>query len=387
MNTPYVVKVAAAFLVGIVVALGGALIYVRSTELPSPQPVAQAAPLTQVPPMVQDTVPPASNPPLPQKSSEEASATQHTTKTPPQDQTPTTTAPKWHPKPHKIAADTVAPAKPKQVSVVHPGLPQKRTIQIAQNRHPTPAPLAEPLNAPASAAATNDRSRDTSSNARAPAAQPQQAPSAQSDDDQYNPTPQDTSPQYIPPPYRPPVPKPRRQPMTVTLNTGTTLLIRLAETLSSDHNYTGDTFRATLESPIIRNGYVIAEKGSKVLGRVASAQRPRLLDGVSDLQLVVTEINTTDGQRVPVETNIWDKKGGSNAGNSAATIAGGAALGAVIGAVAGGGKGAAIGAGAGGAAGTGVALATRARPAVMPVETRIAFHLSAPITITEKLNY
>ena len=183
-----------------------------------------------------------------------------------------------------------------------------------------------------------------------------------------------------------PPPDPVPEPHVVTLQAGTNLAIRLGETLSSDHNYTGDTFRGTLESPVIVDGFIIAEKGSKVLGKVITAQEAGRVQGLSGLTLALTEINTTDGQRVRVQTDSYEKRGSSSSGTDAATIAGGAALGAIIGAIAGGGKGAVIGAGAGGAAGTGVILATRGRPTALPVETHLNFRLSAPVTITEQIH-
>ena len=71
----------------------------------------------------------------------------------------------------------------------------------------------------------------------------------------------------------------------------------------------GDTFRAALESPVIMGGFIIADTGSKVLGRVAKAQRAGRVDGLSDLVLTLTEINTTDRQRVKIDTTSYDKKG------------------------------------------------------------------------------
>jgi hypothetical protein len=111
------------------------------------------------------------------------------------------------------------------------------------------------------------------------------------------------------------------------------------------------------------------------------------VQGVAELTLTVTEINTTDGQRVKIDASTWDKKGPKSTGEDGAKIAGGAALGAIIGAIAGGGKGAAIGAGAGGAAGTGTVLATRGKMLTLPIETRLTFRLTNPVTITEQLNH
>ena len=164
------------------------------------------------------------------------------------------------------------------------------------------------------------------------------------------------------------------------------MAIRLGETLSTDHNYSGDTFRATLDAPVIIDGFIIADRGSKVLGTILTSQKAGRMEGTSHLSLALTEINTTDGQRVQIETAAFAKQGASNTGERAAKIAGGAALGALIGALGGGGKGAAIGAGAGGAAGTGAVLLTHGKPAVLTAETQLSFQLSKPATITEKLN-
>jgi hypothetical protein len=179
---------------------------------------------------------------------------------------------------------------------------------------------------------------------------------------------------------------PARQPHVVTLPSGTSLVVRLGETVSTDRNYSGDAFRGTLDAQVIMYGFIIADKGSKVLGKVVNADKGGHLTGTAELSLTLTEIHTTDGQTVLIQTNTLDKKGPKNTASNAEKIGGGAALGAIIGAIAGGGKGAAIGAGAGGAAGTGVALATHGKPAVFPSETRLTFELSTPLTITEKLN-
>ncbi len=168
-------------------------------------------------------------------------------------------------------------------------------------------------------------------------------------------------------------------PHVVTLQSGTNLDVRLAETVSTDRKYAGDTFLATLETPLVIDGFIIADKGSRVLGKIAGLQKALM-------QLTVTEINTTDGQRVPVETGLFEKRAADNRGHDAAKIGGGAALGAIIGAIAGGGKGAAIGAGAGAGAGTGAVLLGRNKSISFPAETQLTFQLARPVTITEKLN-
>ena len=195
-------------------------------------------------------------------------------------------------------------------------------------------------------------------------------------------------PPVAPPPYNPApvVTPPPPQPHTVTLSAGTNVIVRLGETISTEKNYSGDTFRATLDRPIILDGFVIAEKGSKVLGKIVAADKAGKFEGTANLQVTLTEINTTDGQRVRIETGFFNKKGPSNTKEEAAKIGGGAVLGAIIGALAGGGKGAAIGAGAGGAAGTGAVALGKTKPSVIPNETQLTFQLTSPTTITEHLN-
>ncbi|MGI9072971.1 MAG: hypothetical protein ACR2JB_17070 [Bryobacteraceae bacterium] len=326
MDSSNLIKIVAAFVAGIVIALGGTLIYVRTNEMVHPQPVAHTSP-----PVGDISDAQNSNSVTGQDASDQATQTPGVS---PDDQIPVLQpVPKFRPK--------------KRAAVARPDPETTTQPEVAQDAAPAPAVNAAPQQSPEPSP---------------PAPQPEN-----------NPAP--PSPQSNPAP----------QPRTVTLPAGTNVIIRLAETLSPEHNYTGDAFRATLESPIIIDGFIIADKGSKVLGTITHAQRAGRVEGVSELALTLTEINTSDGQRVKIQTSTWDKKGAKSTGEDTAKVAGGAALGAIIGAIAGGGKGAAIGVGAGGAAGAGTVLATRGKTATLPIETRLTFRLANPITITEKL--
>jgi outer membrane lipoprotein SlyB len=156
---------------------------------------------------------------------------------------------------------------------------------------------------------------------------------------------------------------------------GTLLSVRLAETLSTDKVKAGDAFTATLDRPLVVDGLVIAERGTRLEGRVVEAQEAGRVQGVSRLSIHLVRLNTRDGQRVNIQTSK---------GEDVAKVGAGAGLGAIIGAIAGGGKGAGIGAAVGGAAGVGTVAATRGKPAVLPVETRIDFRLSSSVSLTEQ---
>jgi hypothetical protein len=208
-----------------------------------------------------------------------------------------------------------------------------------------------------------------------------------------------TAAQPIEPPPTPPVeqasapepgievstPAPAPPPLNhVTLQPGTVVAVRLSEALSSDKNEKGDSFFATLDQPVAADGFVIAERGARVEGKIVDVVRGARGGTPARLSLSLTRIHTSDGQEVAIETTAFDKTGGSAAGENAAKVGGGAVLGAVIGAMAGGGKGAGIGAAAGGAAGAGGILLTRGRTASLSTETRISFRLQQAVTITER---
>jgi len=334
MNSMNMLKVTVAFLVGLVLALGGALIYVRSTE---PSRVAQTTPAAA------QTAPPVAAPTTPTPA---AASPQETAPAPP-------------PEPAKTA-EPEAPPPP-----VREHKPVRKEVAKAV-KHKTPKPPREDEDA---GAATPPPPQT------APTAEPVQTAHAAAP-----PPPQNMQPEPAAAPAPPPPPQ------TVTLQPGTTLKVRTLEAISTDRNYTGDTFRATLESPIVRNGYIIADRGSQVQGRIVDSEKAGRVQGLANLTLALTSINTTDGQRIAIQTNTTDIKGPASKKRDVAEIAGGSALGAIIGAIAGGGKGAAIGAGAGGGAGTVGALSTRGKAAVVQAETPLTFQLNTPVTITEKMN-
>ncbi|HEY3789572.1 MAG TPA: hypothetical protein VGL71_12000 [Urbifossiella sp.] len=158
----------------------------------------------------------------------------------------------------------------------------------------------------------------------------------------------------------------------------------MMETLSSDRVSPGDAFNASLAEPLVIDGLVIAERGSRVDGRIVASARPARIGARAEIQLALTRITTADGQRIALSTEPWSKFGAASGTAQAGEIGGGAALGAIIGAIAGGGKGAAIGAGIGGGAGLGTAMASKARPVSVPTESVVRFRVNARVTITER---
>jgi hypothetical protein len=229
--------------------------------------------------------------------------------------------------------------------------------------------------------------------AQAPPAQIAQAappPQPQSEEHMQAPTPPFAPrPEAQPSPILRPDPvmdKRNRTPQTVTIPSGTVLAVRLRQLISTDRQSAGDAFAATLDQPIVIDGFVIADKGSNVRGKITSLDAPGRVKGRAAISLELTEINTTDGQRVDVHTDTYRNEAASGKKGDATKVGAGAVIGAVIGAMAGGGKGAAIGAGVGGAAGGGAVLATKGEDVRLTSETKLTFRLTENVTLTEKLN-
>ncbi len=183
-----------------------------------------------------------------------------------------------------------------------------------------------------------------------------------------------------------PVPVAPAPPHVVTLKAGTMLRVRIGETISASARHAGDRFLATLEEPLVIDGFLIAARGARAEGQVVEAVPAGKVKGVAKLVLELTRIYTTDGQWVALRTETWTKSGNTAKKRDAAEVLGGGGLGALIGGMAGGGAGAAIGAAVGGMAGGTAAMMTRGPDLTVPVETRIVFRVSGSVRITEKLS-
>ncbi|HWR35488.1 MAG TPA: BON domain-containing protein [Clostridia bacterium] len=166
----------------------------------------------------------------------------------------------------------------------------------------------------------------------------------------------------------------------VTVPDGTTLAIRLIDAVDSEKSQPGDTFRATLNSPIVVDDNIVIPADADVEGRVVDAKSAGRFKGQSALAIELTKISI-NGRGYQIRTNQWAKQGTSRGKNTAAKVGGGAALGAIIGGLAGGGKGAAIGATVGAGAGTGVQAATHGQQIKLGPEALLTFRLESPVTV------
>ena len=169
-------------------------------------------------------------------------------------------------------------------------------------------------------------------------------------------------------------------PKEVTLPSGTVLTVRLASTLGSKTNSTGDRFNATIATPVESDGKVVLPKGAEVQGKVAQAVPQGRFKGGATLSLALESV-IISGDAYGIKTSAVSRYQKGKGKRTAAMIGGGAGGGALIGGLAGGGKGALIGALLGGGAGTAGAAYTGEKEIVLPAESMLSFKLTQPLTI------
>ena len=266
--------------------------------------------------------------------------------------------------------ETAAKAEPKPSPVAKQKVPEKRVRSIAAPAVQVPVTVAQ-VEQPKAAAPAQTAPTLSVPEPAAPAPAPAVVETPA-------PPERDPAPVAVPPP----APAPERH--TVTLNAGLLVPVRLVDGLSSERNANGDSFSGTLDKELVVDGFVIAERGSRVEGRVVASDKGGKVRGTAALAVELTRIRLSDGQTITVQTDSFEKHAEDSRAQDATKVGVGAAIGAAIGAMAGGGKGAAIGAGVGGGAGAGDVLLTRGKPATLPSETRINFRLRAPVTVTER---
>jgi hypothetical protein len=161
---------------------------------------------------------------------------------------------------------------------------------------------------------------------------------------------------------------------------GTQITIRMIDDVDSQVAQLGQTFRASVDEPVMAGTRTVIPRGAEVVTKLVDMKDPSKLSGGGQLTLDLASV-TINGKAVAVESQAVAQQGESRTRDSATVIGGTAALGAIIGAIAGGGRGAAIGAVSGAGAGTAVQVLTQGPRVRVPSETRLTFTLQQPLRI------
>jgi hypothetical protein len=173
---------------------------------------------------------------------------------------------------------------------------------------------------------------------------------------------------------------------------GTPISARTEQALGSQFSQVGESFTATLSSPLYSSAGIVAPPGSKVLGNISAINPPGRAGEPASMELRVHTLVTPDGRRIPLsaaidKTKFELKAEGGRVSNmtkaTAAGAAGGALSGLVGSAISGGklGKGTAIGTGIGAGIGVLGGAIRKGEELVIKSGTEIPFTLEQPITI------
>jgi hypothetical protein len=168
-----------------------------------------------------------------------------------------------------------------------------------------------------------------------------------------------------------PAPAPAAAPSTLTLPSGTTLLVRMMDSVSSK-NKPGANFTTKLEYNLVVNGVVAIPAGTVIYGKVQSATQAGRIRGKSTLDIRLAQM-TVGGSPIPISSSGFQQAGEASIKKAAK----GAAAGAAIGAIADGGDGAAKGAAIGATAGA----LMKGQTITIPPGTLLEFTLTQPVTV------
>lgn len=249
-----------------------------------------------------------------------------------------------------------------QVAPMSAEAPQQDAGQASE---PAPAEQPAPRKKPSATRHHRSTSQDYS--------QPEQPAQSSADN---------SAPAQAPPPpqQQAAAPPPPPAPQKVTIPSGTALPVRLVDPIDSATAQTGDTFHATLDSPLAVDGEVVVPAHYDVEGHVVAAQASGKFAGRALLELQLDRIKVGD-RWYNVETDHFKQETGSRGKNTATKVGAGAVAGAILGGIFGGGKGAAIGSVAGAGAGGGVQAASKKPDIKLASERILTFSLQQPVTV------
>jgi hypothetical protein len=194
------------------------------------------------------------------------------------------------------------------------------------------------------------------------------------------PAPQPQQAQDYPPPSDDNAPPAAANTAGMQVASGSEITVRLIDPVNSDTDRLGQTYRASIDSPVVVNGQTVIARGADAVATLVDAQKSGRIQGRTVMTLDLKSI-TVNGRSYDIATAGVPQASSSRTARSAKVIGGTAALGAIIGAIAGGGKGAAIGSVAGAGAGTAAEVATSGQKVNIPSETRLTFTLKNPLNL------
>jgi hypothetical protein len=164
----------------------------------------------------------------------------------------------------------------------------------------------------------------------------------------------------------------QQAPATITVPSGTRLVIRTSEAIDSRRHQAGHRFRGQLESALVIDGVTAAGRGTMVHGRIVQARQAGRVAGSSEMAIEFTDI-MVDDQLFEIRTSGLKAQTGNEAGRTVGRTARAAAIGGLIGGSSGARTGAKVGVGA--------SILTGGSSINIPAGTIVETNLSSPVNL------
>jgi len=182
----------------------------------------------------------------------------------------------------------------------------------------------------------------------------------------------------------------------VSLPVGTTLKVRLENTLATLTSRTGDPFSARVAQAVEVGGKTVVPVGATIEGRVTQVREPRRIEGRPTIGIFPERLIMPNGEHFVLNARLVDTsvgqgttvneegqfKGRGYGGKDVVEIGAGTGTGMMIGMLAGGGKGLLIGGVVGASATVGHWLSKK-KYTSLPAGTELVMELSRPMEMEE----
>src|SRR5262249_8716544 len=173
-------------------------------------------------------------------------------------------------------------------AVVEPAKPlakPKAPVKVAPAARP--APVAVPVAAPAAAPTPAPRPTTNTSVAVIPPDQVTVAPE----------------------PEHPRVPEPPKE-RHITIPAGTLIPVRMIESITTESDHIGQTFKASLDGPVVVNGETVIPRRADAFVKIVEAKESGQLTGKPELKVQLDSV-VVDGKRHTIESNVFLREGES----------------------------------------------------------------------------
>src|SRR5215470_3832539 len=181
----------------------------------------------------------------------------------------------------------------------------------------------------------------------------------------------------------------------LALPAGTSVKIKLENTLTTFSNKSGDPFSGRVTEAVMMDGKTVIPVGATIQGRVTKINEPRRIAGKPTIGIFPETVVLPNGERYMLNASVVDTslrggtdvneegqfKGAGHDGKDLTEIGMGTGGGMIVGGLAGGGKGLLIG-GAIGATATVAHWLGKHRPAMLPPGTELVMELTRPMTLS-----